>query len=537
MAPGLIRLLIPLALFLARPLDVAGQAATPPESNLGVRDIGIFSDLDDRVQIALPRGLDASHVNAILDQPRAQLVLYDGDWPLKVYPLPANGTALTLGSLRISLRPGDRAELLPLLAAERVRVQSQRAELPPGDVDDDGIPDPLDVLIGAHKTALNADRYDGRYVNIEYPLGDVPRAIGVCTDVVIRALRNAGIDLQRAIHEDITAAPRAYPSVKRANPSIDHRRVRGMLPYMQRHFESHSARLDLASDPLRPGDIVFMDTFPDRPGCEHVGIVSERYEDQGLPAIINNWTDGTVTRAMKLLSWVPVTDRFRVPRHASPIAPATTQLIVVQSESFETTRATLQRYERVLGQAWRAVGEPRAAVLGYGGYGWGDGLHGSGAPSGRAGPIKREGDGRSPAGAFALGMLRGYAAQAPAGAKLSYAASTSDQRCVDDASSELYNRIVPASAGSFRSAEHMKRDDDMYELAIDVEHNRAPITAGHGSCIFMHVWAGPDKPVTGCTGVAKGDMRMLAAWLEPGAVLVALPRSEYKALRAPWGLP
>lgn len=518
----------------------ACRVALAQERNLGVHDVGIFSDLDERVQIALPRGLERARANAVVDQPRAQLVLYDGEWPIKVYPLPASGTPLVLGSIQLTLRPGDRAELSPLLAAERVRVLTQRSELPPGDVDGDGIPDPLDVLIGAHKTVLNADRYDGRYVEIAYPLGDVPRAMGVCTDVVIRALRNAGIDLQRALHEDIAAAPRAYASVKRPNPSIDHRRVKSMLPYMQRHFERHSPRLDLASDPLRPGDIVFMDTFPDRPGCEHVGIVSELYEDQGLPAVINNWTDGTVTRAMKLLSWVPVTDRFRVPPHASPRGPlpaSTTQLLVVQSDSFESTRATWQRYERVPGKPWRALGEPRAAVLGYAGYGWGDGLHGSGAPPGRPGPNKREGDGRSPAGVFALGTLRGYANHAPPGAKLEYAQSGPDQRCVDDPSSELYNRVVRSGAGSFRSAERMQRDDDMYELSIDIEHNRAPVTAGHGSCIFLHVWAGPDKPVTGCTGVPKSDMRLLADWLAPGAVMVALPRSEYTALRATWGLP
>lgn len=510
------------------------QATPARERTLGVRDTGIFPDLDAQVQIALPRGLDPARMFAVVDQPRAQLVLYEHDFPLKVYPLVPSGAPLQLGALQLQLRPGDRAELLPLLAAERVRVFERRSQLPPADADDDGIPDPLDVLIGAHKTALNADQYDGRYLNIAYPLGDVPRTIGVCTDVVIRAFRNAGIDLQRSVHEDIRAAPRAYPSVRKPNPSIDHRRVRSMLPYFERHFEQ-------VNDALRPGDVVFMDTFPTRPGSEHVGIVSELYEDQGLPLIINNWTDGTVTSAMKLLSWVPVTQRFRARARkgaaSGPISPWTTQLIVVQSDSFEATRASLRRYEREVGKAWRAVGEARPVVLGYAGYGWGDGLHGSGAPTGRKGPIKREGDGRSPAGVFALGTLRGYAAQAPARAKLEYVAATADQRCVDDPSSELYNRIVPKSAGTFRSAEHMKRDDEMYELAIDVEHNRAPITPGHGSCIFMHVWAGPDKPVTGCTGMAKSDMQVLAGWLAPNAVMVALPRAEYTAARDAWGLP
>src|SRR5262245_43850857 len=165
------------------PVREPPQAPAPRERNLGVRDTGIFPDLDDQVQIALPRGLDPARVSAVVDQARAQLVLYELDWPLKVYPLSSAGTPLQLGALRLQLRPGDRAELLPLLAAERVRVLERRSQLPPADADDDGIPDPLDILIGAHKTALNADQYDGRYLNISYPLGDVPRTIGVCTDV------------------------------------------------------------------------------------------------------------------------------------------------------------------------------------------------------------------------------------------------------------------------------------------------------------------------------------------------------------------
>jgi L,D-peptidoglycan transpeptidase YkuD (ErfK/YbiS/YcfS/YnhG family) len=152
--------------------------------------------------------------------------------------------------------------------------------------------------------------------------------------------------------------------------------------------------------------------------------------------------------------------------------------------------------------------------------------------------LKREGDGRSPAGVFALGALHGYAPAPPDGAKLQYEVSRAEHRCVDDPASPLYNRIIASRDGSgFRSAERMKRDDDAYTLAIDVDHNRSPVTPGHGSCIFIHVWAGPDRPVTGCTGLSMKDVSELAKWLAPGAVLVALPREEYQALRAVWALP
>lgn len=516
--------------------DSQPQAAAA--ADLGVRDIGIFSDLDPRVQLALPAGLEAAHVRAIVDSKHKLLVLYDGERPLKPYPL-SGSTQLVVGDVTLELRPADAAELRPLLTRDRVTVDA--AEMPPGDADGDGIPDPLDVLIGARKAALNADRYDGRYERIAYPGGDVPRSIGVCTDVIIRALRNAGYDLQRLVHEDIARAPAAYPMVRKPNTDIDHRRVKSLLPYFRRNFEAHSAALSDPRDPLEPGDVIFMDTFGDRPGSEHVGIIADLKSASGQPLVINNWTDGTVTRPMDLLAFVPVTERFRLRARMSkpgPISALRTQLVRVTSESWQSTRGTLRRYERQPGAAWHAVGASIPVVLGYGGYGWGDGLHGTGAPKGHTGPGKREGDGRSPAGVFELGTLYGYAEHAN-GVKLPYTASDAALRCVDDPSSPQYNQILaqPANA-EWRSAERMRRDDDLYELALVVRHNSDPITPGHGSCIFVHVWQSPTTPVTGCTALDKRNLQALTAWLQPNAaVLVALPESEYTVLAREWGLP
>jgi uncharacterized protein YijF (DUF1287 family) len=529
---------VPVAVTAAALEPAAPAEQVPPEQSLGIKDRGIFSDLDARLQLALPARLDATRAHALYDAAHELLVLYDGNWPIKVYPVHADATpALDLGAFHLGLRPGDRAELAALLDARK--VQALDGAPPPGDADDDGIPDPLDVLVGAHKTALNADRYDAHYQSIAYPLGDVPRSIGVCTDVVIRALRNAGIDLQREVHEDILRAPEAYPSVTHPNTSIDHRRVKSLLPYFERHFEAH-APAATASDPYRPGDIVFMDTFPRQPGPDHVGIISDQRSPEGMLLVINNWTTGTVTEAMDLLSYIPVTHRFRVPvptRH--PIAPNITQLVVVTSGDFADWHARLQRYERAPGKPFRRVGASEPAVLGAAGYGWGDGLHGRGAPGERPGPIKREGDLRSPAGVFALGTVHGYAASAGA-LRLPYRQASADQRCVDDAASPYYNRVLSiAETGEpWHSAEHMLRPDGLYELALDIDHNRSPITPGHGSCIFAHVWAGPDIPVSGCTALAKNDLRRLLTWLKPGAAAwVALPQEEYRALRTEWGLP
>jgi uncharacterized protein YijF (DUF1287 family) len=285
-------------------------SSTPPEACLGVKDSGIFGDLDDRVQLELPPSAPAA-VTARLDTKHAVLVLSIDGYPRKVYPL-GGPAELAVGTYHLALRPGDREELHPLLAPSRISEGAAAH-----DRDSDGIPDPLDILIGAKKTVLNADSYTREaedYVAMKYPGGDVPRTIGVCTDVIVRAVRNAGLDLQRELHEDIRRAKAAYPMVKGAgDPNIDQRRVGTLLPYFERRWEHHSAAVDDPADPLRPGDILLMDTFPRRSGPDHIGIVSDRVDDHGLPLVINNWTDGTVTAEMDLLPFVPVMYRFRLP--------------------------------------------------------------------------------------------------------------------------------------------------------------------------------------------------------------------------------
>jgi uncharacterized protein YijF (DUF1287 family) len=285
--------------------------AAKGESCLGVADKGVFSDLDERVQLKLPAKLEAARVTALIDRKHSVLVLSIDGYPRKAYPL--GGTApLTVGRFELALRPGDRDELRPLLAEARLSEGSAKH-----DRDRDGIPDPLDILIGAKKTVANADAYTAEaqgYIKLAYPGGDVDRKMGVCTDVIIRSVRNAGLDLQQALHEDIKKRRKAFPMIRRApDPNIDQRRVGTLLPYFKKHWEQHTAKLDDTSDPLRPGDIILMDTFPSKSGPDHIGIISDELTSEGLPLVINNWTNGTVTSEMDLLSFVPVLYRFRSP--------------------------------------------------------------------------------------------------------------------------------------------------------------------------------------------------------------------------------
>ena len=276
---------------------------------LGVAYKGIFPDLDAKLHLDLPQSIAAE---GVVDEKHAMLVIYDGARAVKVYPL-GGSEQLALGDkkeLQVALRGADAREVERALAGRPVRRLD--GTTPGGDRDRDGIPDVLDVIIGAKKVALNGAAYGGDYISIKYPGGDVPRDQGVCTDVVVRALRNAGIDLQKELHEDIAAAPKAYPMVKHADSNIDQRRVKTILPWFQRHWAAHGTDPRTAADPFRAGDVLFMDTYPGRDGPEHVGIVSDRLGPSGFPLVVNNWTTGFQESEMDLLAFVPVLYRFRV---------------------------------------------------------------------------------------------------------------------------------------------------------------------------------------------------------------------------------
>ena len=221
----------------------------------------------------------------------------------------------------------------------------------------------------------------------------------------------------------------------------------------------------------------------------------------------------------------------------STILDGAPELITAVADDLTSTTVTLRRYTRA-GGSWRLVGDPWPAVIGNTGLAWGDGLHGLGAPPGRGGPVKHEGDGKTPAGAFAIRGAFGYAPSAPAGARLAYTPLDARWECVDDPASAQYARIVDRSrvAVDWTSAEKMRRDDALYSWVIDIAHN-APGARDRGSCIFFHVWSGPDSTTLGCTAMAAPRLAELVATLDPHAVYVVLARRDYDALAPAWRLP
>ncbi|MBA3455510.1 MAG: hypothetical protein H0T42_20625 [Deltaproteobacteria bacterium] len=223
----------------------------------------------------------------------------------------------------------------------------------------------------------------------------------------------------------------------------------------------------------------------------------------------------------------------------SPLPPGTRQLITVIVPTWDATTAELRLWTRA-GTAWKPTRPAWQGVIGKTGAAWGVGLHGRGAPTGRTGPLKREGDGASPAGVFALAGTYGYAAKPPAGAGLPYTQVDASWKCVDDSRSRHYNQILDqrTTRPEWTSAEDMRRSDELYTWVVDVAHNAAR-GPGDGSCIFLHVWGGPDSPTVGCTAMAEATLAELLARLSPGDLpaLVLLPRAEYDALAAVWDLP
>ncbi len=223
---------------------------------------------------------------------------------------------------------------------------------------------------------------------------------------------------------------------------------------------------------------------------------------------------------------------------ASPVPAESRQMVLSVSAGWEQTRSLLQAYERPSANTpWQAVGAPIEGALGRSGIAWGRALH----PQGLEGPLKREGDGKSPAGVFDLRFVTGYGKTAPAGARLPYREATTTLRCVDDVKSAHYNQLADEAKTKkdWSSAEDMRRKDDLYRLVVWVGHNDAPVVPGGGSCIFLHLRAGPESTTSGCTAFEPEPMERLLRWLDPSArpVLVQLPDAEYRARAATWGLP
>ena len=218
------------------------------------------------------------------------------------------------------------------------------------------------------------------------------------------------------------------------------------------------------------------------------------------------------------------------------------QLVLVTTADWDAPTGTLRYFERA-GDGWKQVGDGFDVTVGRTGTAWGIGLHAARSD----GPVKREGDGKAPAGVFAIGTAFGYASSA--NTKLPYQGMTANDWCIDVPESPLYNQIVDRSLakapGLDKSTEPMRLDihgkdgDQRYAQGFVIQHNVDGRTPSGGSCIFAHLWGQPGQATAGCTAMAPETMRPLLAWLDRDKhpVFVLLPKAQYATLKDNWNLP
>ena len=165
-------------------------------------------------------------------------------------------------------------------------------------------------------------RYDGKYLKIGYPWGDVPKSIGVCTDVVIRAYRRLGIDLQQEVHKDISQDFYAYPNLakwglRKPDPNIDHRRVYNL----QAFFKRHKAELPRSRNPrhYKPGDLV---TWMVGPNFPHIGVVVNKPSKADPNRLMIAHNIGYGPKIEDILFRFPMTGHYRYTPENRKINPS-----------------------------------------------------------------------------------------------------------------------------------------------------------------------------------------------------------------------
>jgi uncharacterized protein YijF (DUF1287 family) len=159
----------------------------------------------------------------------------------------------------------------------------------------------LQRLASAAEEQVGVTRvYDSSYVQLRYPGGDVPLSRGVCADVVVRAFRKIGLDLQVALHEDMQSHFRQYPQewgLRHPDANIDHRRVPNLMKFFERRQRSISIRA-----PYEPGDVV---AWRLSNGLYHIGIISNLQAPGGEYLVVHNIGNGAqredVLRAFEII--------------------------------------------------------------------------------------------------------------------------------------------------------------------------------------------------------------------------------------------
>lgn len=188
------------------------------------------------------------------------------------------------------------------------------------------------------------------------------------------------------------------------------------------------------------------------------------------------------------------------------------QVLLVRNANPAAIDVRISPWERQNGR-WQRPFDPMDGVIGRNGF----------APPGK----KREGDGRTPTGIFALGTVFGYEPSLPT--RMPYRQATVDDLWIDDIEAADYNRWVRRGTTQAASFERLKRDDDLYKYGIVVEYNTSPVIKGQGSAIFFHLWRAQGVSTAGCIALSADDLMRIIKWLDPAAKpLVVLETNTVK---------
>lgn len=202
------------------------------------------------------------------------------------------------------------------------------------------------------------------------------------------------------------------------------------------------------------------------------------------------------------------------------------QVLVVTTANWSASNGKLQRYEKHR-KKWKKIGKVISVKVGKNGLAWGRGAHH--IPKGTI-RIKREGDGKAPAGIFTLPYAFG---DSRLHIKYPYKRMSSRDHCIDDSHSKYYNKIIDSTKvkKDYHSFEHMKLASGLYSYGIFVNHNPKRVPWA-GSCIFVHIKKPSGRPTVGCTAMSKSEIKNILKWLDPKKkpLLIQAPKSEIKKL-------
>jgi D-alanyl-D-alanine dipeptidase len=213
------------------------------------------------------------------------------------------------------------------------------------------------------------------------------------------------------------------------------------------------------------------------------------------------------------------------------------QSLVVTTPDWNSVQGKAQLFERKnAGSKWKAVGGEFPVVVGKNGLG-ADST--SAIDKEHAAFIKKEGDGRAPAGLFPLTSTFGIA---DVESHLPFTKLEEFTECIDDTNSNFYNKIVNRmQVGNFdwKSSEKMFTVRPQYDLGVFVAYNSYPAVPGNGSCIFLHIWKDANTGTAGCTAMARENLERIVKWLDPAKnpYLVQMTAAEYNSRRKSLRLP